>query len=66
MEEYYLRNSKRSELVLALPDRAQMHIANRTTCVAPELDMDKRRARIREGDSLSLESRESRDGLPFH
>jgi len=40
-------------------DRAQMQVANGTTGVASKLGVDKRRARVREGDCIS---RESRDG----
>ena len=50
------------ELVLALDDGTQMEVANRATRVAPELDMDKWRFRVRKRDGLSLESREGRDG----
>jgi hypothetical protein len=39
-----------------------MQVANRTTRVAPKLDVDKRRARVRKGDGASLEGRESHDG----
>ena len=53
--------SERGELV-ALEDGTQMQVANRTTRVAPELVMDKWGFRVRKRDSLSLESREGRDG----
>jgi len=40
----------------------QMQVADWTTRVAPELDMDEWHFRIRKRDSLSLESHEGRDG----